>query len=159
MPVTDCDRSNSPYRGTVYINYSDQTNGGDDLDVFIIKSTDGGNSWTEPVRVNDDPKGNKKHQFMCWMHVDPVSGAMNIIFYDRRNYDDSQTDVYLARSTNGGETFENIKISEEPFKPIKSVFFGDYIAVNSYDNFTACMWQRLHDGKLSIQYCGIDFKK
>jgi hypothetical protein len=27
------------------------------------------------------------------------------IFYDRRNYDDKTTDVYLAYSVDGGETF------------------------------------------------------
>lgn len=159
LPVTDCDRSSSKYSGNIYINFSDKRNGEDDVDVFIVKSTDGGNTWSEAVRVNDDPVGNSRHQFMSWMHVDPVSGAVNVLFYDRRNYDDSRTDVYLARSTNGGESFENIKISEEPFTPIKTVFFGDYIAVNSLNDFTACSWQRLQDGKLSIQYCGIDFKK
>lgn len=159
LPVTDCDRSSSPYRGTIYINYSDKRNGEDDVDVFIVKSTDGGNTWSDAKRVNNDPVGNKKHQFMSWMHVDPVTGSVNVLFYDRRNYDDTRTDVYLARSTDGGETFENIKISEEPFKPVKGIFFGDYIGVNSYNGFTACAWQRLHEGTLSIMYCGIDFKK
>jgi hypothetical protein len=159
LPVTDCDRSGSLYKGNIYINFTDKRNGEDDVDVFIVKSTDGGNTWSEAIRVNDDPVGNKKHQFMSWMHVDPVTGAINVIFYDRRNYDDSNTDVYLARSTNGGKTFENIKISEGPFKPTKSIFFGDYIAVNSYQDFTACAWQRLNEGQLSIMYCGIDFEK
>ncbi len=159
LPITDCDRSSSAYAGTIYMNFSDQRNGADDYDVFIVKSTDGGNTWSEATRVNNDPVGNKKQQFMSWMHVDPVTGTVNVIFYDRRNYNDSKTDVYLARSTDGGATFENIKISEEPFTPIKSVFFGDYIAVNSYNDFTACAWQRLEGGKLSVWYCGIDFKK
>lgn len=158
LPVTDCDRSNSNYRGTIYMNFSDQRNGPNDLDVYIIKSTDGGMTWSQAIRVNDDPVGNHKHQFMSWMHVDPITGTVNVIFYDRRNYNDSRTDVYLARSNDGGETFDNFKISEEPFSPIKSVFFGDYIAVNSYNGFTACSWQRLQDGKLSVLYCGINFK-
>jgi hypothetical protein len=159
MPVTACDISSSPFRGTIYINFSDIGNGVDDVDIFLIKSTDGGNSWSKIKRVNDDPFKNNKQQFMCWMSVDPISGAVNIIFYDRRNYDNTLTDVYLARSTDGGETFTNIKISESPFKPDKSVFFGDYIGVASYNDFTACIWQRLDGRVLSVQYCGIDFKK
>lgn len=159
LPVTACDISSSPYSGTIYINFSDRRNGEDDVDVFIIKSSDGGNQWSSAIKVNDDPPGNKKQQFMSWMHVDPVTGAVNIIFYDRRNYEDSKTDVYLARSTDGCENFTNLKISEEPFIPVKNIFFGDYIAVNSYNDFAACVWQRLENQKLSIQYCGIDFKK
>lgn len=159
LPVTACDISAGPNRGTIYINYSDRKNGDDDADVFIIKSTDGGISWSEAIRVNDDPVGNKKHQFMSWMCVDPVSGAVSVIYYDRRNYNGSGTDVYLARSADGGKSFSSMRISEAPFTPVKGVFFGDYIGVNSYNDFTACVWQRLEDSKLSIIYCGIDFKK
>ena len=154
LPITQCDISNSPYRGTIYINYSDKTNGENDVDVFLLRSSDGGSSWSDPIRINDDPVGNGKQQFMSWMSVDPVTGSVNIIYYDRRNYEDLNTDVYLARSTDGGTTFENVKISESPFTPVKSVFFGDYIGVNSYNNFTACIWQRLDKGRLSVIYAG-----
>jgi hypothetical protein len=154
LPITQCDISTSPYKGTIYINYSDKTNGEKDVDVFVIKSTDAGNTWSNPIRVNDDPVGNGKQQFMSWMSVDPITGSVNIIYYDRRSYNDLSTDVYLARSTDGGTTFENIKISESPFSPVKSVFFGDYIGVNSYNNFTACIWQRLDKGKLSVIFAG-----
>lgn len=154
LPVTQCDISSSPYKGTIYINYSDKTNGEKDVDVFVIKSTDAGNTWSDPIRVNDDPVGNGKQQFMSWMSVDPVTGSVNIIYYDRRDYEDLNTDVYLARSTDGGTTFENTRISESPFVPVKSVFFGDYIGVSSYNNFTACIWQRLDKGRLSVIYAG-----
>lgn len=157
LPITACDISNSAYKGNIYINFSDPRNGVNDADIFIVRSTDGGNSWSNAIRVNDDPVGNGKQQFMSWMSVDPVTGVICIIYYDRRNYNDEQTDVYLARSTDGGSTFENMKISEEPFTPVKSVFFGDYIAVNSYNNFTACLWQRMDKGRLNVIYTGKKF--
>jgi hypothetical protein len=158
MPVTACDISKSPYRGTIYINFSDRRNGEDDVDIFLVKSTDGGNTWSGAKRVNDDPVGNKRQQFMSWMAVDPITGAVNIIFYDRRDHPDLNTDVYLARSTDGGETFDNMKISEEPFIPDKRVFFGDYIGVSSYNDYVACIWQNMNKGILSILFCGTDFK-
>lgn len=154
MPVTACDLSNSLFRGNIYINYSDRTNGENDVDIFIIKSTDSGNNWSTPLRINDDAVGNGKQQFMSWMSVDPVTGAVYVIYYDRRDYDDLNTDVYLARSTDGGEKFTNVKISESSFIPAKGVFFGDYIGVNAYNNQVACMWQRMDKGRLSIIYAG-----
>ncbi|MBE2226130.1 MAG: exo-alpha-sialidase [Ignavibacteria bacterium] len=157
LPITQCDISNSPYKGTIYINYSDRRNGENDVDIFMIKSADGGNTWSGAIRINDDPVGNGKQQFMSWMSVDPLTGSINIIYYDRRNHSDLNTDVYLARSTDGGETFLNTRISEEPFVPVKSVFFGDYIGVNSLNDFTACAWQRFDKGKLSIIYAGNQF--
>lgn len=157
LPITGCDISNSPYRGNIYVNYSDIRQGANDADVFLIRSTDGGNSWSESIRVNDDPVGNGKQQFMSWMSVDRITGNIYIIYYDRRNFDDSRTEVFLARSTDGGAWFSNIRISEEPFKPVKGVFFGDYIGVDAHNDFAACIWQRLDGSKLSILYTGIDF--
>lgn len=61
FPVTTCDISGGPNNGTIYINWSDQRNGSDDTDIWFIKSTDGGNTWSSVKRVNDDPPG--KHQF------------------------------------------------------------------------------------------------
>ena len=90
LPITASDNSNSPYKGNIYINFTDIRNGANDADVFIVKSTDGGFTWSDAIRVNDDPLGNGKQQFMSWMSVDPVTGAINIIYYDRRDYNDSQ---------------------------------------------------------------------
>ena len=62
LPVTTCDTSNGPYRGTIYINWTDQRNGEDDTDVWLAKSTDGGDTWSPPVRVNDDT--GQRQQFL-----------------------------------------------------------------------------------------------
>ncbi len=159
LPVTACDISSSPYKGNIYINFSDRRNGDDDVDIFLVKSTNGGSTWDKPKRVNTDTEGNKKQQFMSWMSVDPVTGNIYILFYDRRNYTDSKTDVYLARSTDGGESFRNINISESPFSPTPTIFFGDYVGVDARNDYAACIWTRLDKGTLSIQYCGIDFKE
>jgi hypothetical protein len=149
LPFTDCDISNSEYRGTIYINYSDSTNG--DHDIFIIKSTDEGETWSLPIRVNDDKIANGKEQFMSHFCVDPVTGVINVLFYDRRNYEDNKTDVYIARSSDGGETFINTKISESPFTPTPQIFFGDYIGISSYNNLVSALWMRLDETQLSIK--------
>ena len=154
LPVTCCDISNSAYRGNIYINFTDIRNGANDADVFIIRSSDGGFTWSDAIRVNDDPEKNGKQQFMSWMSVDPVTGSIYVLYYDRRDYNDFSTDVYLARSTDGGSSFVNTRISEKPFTPDKYVFFGDYICVNAYNDFAACIWQRMDSGKLSVIYAG-----
>ncbi len=159
LPCTACDISNSPYKGNIYINFSDRRYGENDVDIFLAKSTDGGNTWVEPVRVNTDAQGNKKQQFMSWMSVDPLTGNVYIIFYDRRNYNDTKTDVYLARSTDGGSTFRNINISEKPFIPTDDIFFGDYTGIDARNDFAACIWTRMDKGILSVQYAGINFKE
>jgi hypothetical protein len=150
FPVTCCDVSGGPYNGTIYINFSDQRNGSDDTDIWLLKSTDGGNNWSEPIRVNNDPPG--RHQFFNWMTIDQTNGYLYFVFYDRRNFsaESVSTDVYMARSKDGGQTFENFKISEEPFVPVPTIFFGDYTNVTAHNNVIRPVWTRLHEEQKSI---------
>jgi hypothetical protein len=154
LPVTACDTSGGPNNGTIYINWTDQRNGDFDTDVWMVKSTDGGNSWTAPARVNDDPSG--KQQFFTWMTIDQTNGNLYFVFYDRRNYTNNNTDVYMAMSTDGGATFVNFKISESPFIPYQSIFFGDYTNITAHDNIIRPIWTRLQDGQLSTWTALID---
>ena len=155
MPILEADLSDGPNKGTLYINWSDQRNGKDDTDIWLSKSTDKGNTWSEPVRVNDDDPG--KHQFFSWMDVDPKTGYIYIVFYDRRAHDDHQTDVYIAYSTNGGETFTNMKVNENSFLPEENVFFGDYNDISAYDGRVRPIWTQQEGYKLSVWTALIDF--
>lgn len=156
MPVLVCDLSSGPNRGTLYLNWADQRNGEKDTDIWLSKSTDGGNTWSKPVRVNDDKKG--RHQFLTWLAVDQVTGYLYCMFYDRRAYDDERTDVYLAVSRDSGKSFKNVKISKEPFDPNKFVFFGDYNHISAHDGVVRPIWTRLQDGVLSVWTALVDVK-
>jgi hypothetical protein len=148
MPVTACDISDSPYRGNIYIMWSDQRNGIHDTDVFLVKSTDGGATWGPVKRVNDDPPG--KQQFFPWMTVDQTTGNIYVVFYDRRDSKDYSTEVYLAKSSDGGETFRNYKISEYPFRSVSGIFFGDYINIAANEGKIHAIWARMDGIDLSI---------
>jgi hypothetical protein len=154
LPVTCCDLSNGPYRGTIYVNWTDQRNGETDTDVWLIKSTDGGLTWGERKRVNDDPAG--RQQFFTWMTIDQSTGYLYFVFYDRRNYTSYKTDVYMAVSRDGGETFTNFKVSESPFTPNSSVFFGDYTNISAAHNIVRPIWARLESGELSLYTALVD---
>jgi hypothetical protein len=148
FPVTACDISDSPYRGNVYILWSDQRNGINDTDVFFIRSTDGGATWGGMVRVNDDV--GVAHQFFPWMTVDPFTGNIHVVFYDRRATIGNATEVWVARSVDGGDTFVNFRVSETPFTPVSHVFFGDYINIAARDGIVYPIWMRMDGTNLSI---------
>lgn len=155
LPVTCCDISAaSANKGAIYVNWTDQRNGTQNPDVWLAKSTDGGDTWTPPMRVNDDDTD--KAQFFSWMTIDQANGDIYIVYYDRRNYDNESTDVYLARSTDGGESFSNFKISESPFIPYSSIFFGDYTNIVAHNGIVRPIWTRLENGNLSVLTAIID---
>lgn len=155
MPVTVCDRSGGAFNGRIYINWTDQRNGPDDTDVWVVWSDDEGDSWSEAVRINDDPPG--KHQFFTWMTVDQITGHLYTVFYDRRDHDDLHTDVYLAVSRDGGLNWENIKISESPFLPRVGPFFGDYNNISAVNGIVRPIWTRSEEGRTSIMTALINF--
>ncbi len=154
LPVTACDTSGGPDKGSIYINWSDQRNGSDDTDVWLTKSTDGGNTWTSPARVNSD--STVSHQFLTWMAIDQITGYLWFVFYDRRNYTDSQTDVYMAVSKDGGQTFHNFRVSELPFVPSANVFMGDYNNISAHNNTVRPIWTRMENSQLSVWTALID---
>jgi len=154
LPVTVCDTSQGPHRGTIYINWSDQTNGVDNTDIWLAKSTDGGNTWAGPIRVNDDTTATQ--QFFTWVTIDQVTGYLWFVWYDRRNYPDTRTDVYMACSKDGGQTFENFKVSETPFTPTSAVFFGDYTNITAHNGIVRPIWTRLESGQLSVLTAIVD---
>ncbi len=156
MPVTTVDLSKSKYKGRIYINFADKRNGKNNSDVFLIKSDDKGKTWSKPKRVNTD--NTVTEQFFTWMSVDPKTGFIYIVFYDRSKYQDTKTDVVLAVSKDGGETFTNTTISESPFLPNPRVFFGDYNNISAYDGVIRPIWTRYENNKLSIWTCLIEDK-
>ena len=148
MPVLMIDNSKSIYRGSLYLVWADQTNGEDDTDIWFMRSINHGDNWTQPERINKDDS--RKHQFFPWMAVDQATGYIYIVYYDRRAYDDFRTDVYLAYSTDGGNNFNELKISEAPFLPSSEKFFGDYNNIAAHKGIIAPIWTRMDEGKTSV---------
>ena len=148
MPTLIADDSETFFRGSLYVTYSDLSSGENDADIWLIRSINRGDSWSSPQRVNKDAPG--KHQFMPVMTVDQATGVVYVVYYDRRAYDDLRTDVYLAYSLDGTGHFSEIKISESPFIPSPDKSMGDYIGITAYKGVIAPIWTRMDDGHTSV---------
>jgi BNR repeat-like domain len=97
--------------GTIYVTYVDNVAHGKqvNLDVLLTKSTDGGATWSQPVRVSATSSG---EQYNPAIAVD-ANGAIDVSYLDRRDDpNDCRTNTYLSRSTDGGATFTDTKITD-----------------------------------------------
>ncbi len=148
LPVLAVDNSVGRYHGMLYLVYADQKNGKDDTDIWLIRSQNRGDYWSKPLRINKD--STRTHQFLPWISVDPANGHVFIVYYDRRNYTDDQTDVYLSYSVDGGNNFSEVKISESSFVPDVSKFFGDYTNIDAFEGMIAPIWTRMENGRTSV---------
>lgn len=131
----------------VSILYSDQSKGSADTEVWLISSFDEGETWGKPLRINQDAPG--KHQFFSSGVVDESTGKIWVMYYDRRNYPNTLTDVFLA-SISPTEKVVEQKISQRPFQPTDKVFFGDYSSIAVMGSMVRPMWTRLDQGALSV---------
>jgi hypothetical protein len=154
FPIINCDLSPSAHNGDIYICWTDQRSGYNDTDVWLVKSVDGGLNWSAPIRVNDDPPG--KHQFFAWMTIDQTNGNLYFVFYDRRNYTSVQTDVYMALSKDGGNTFINFKVSESWFAITPNNYIGHYIGVSAHNNIVRPVWTRIDNNYPSLWTAVVD---
>ena len=148
-PSMAVDRSGGPNNGDIYICFTQRgiAPAGTDPDIVLIKSTDGGSTWTSPIRVNDDPVNNGKDQYFPWCTVDQSTGQLLIVFYDSRDVPNDQAEVFMASSMDVGDTIYNFKVSDQPHTPASIAidesgfgYTGDYIGIAALDSIAYPYW-------------------
>ncbi|MBX2901344.1 MAG: exo-alpha-sialidase [Cyclobacteriaceae bacterium] len=147
-PILKVDNSKGRLNGSLYLTWADQRNGAEDTDIWFIRSTNRGDFWTQPLRVNQDDVG--KHQFMPQLAIDDETGYIYLVYYDRRAYADLQTDVYLAYSVDGGASFKEVKISESPFVPSENRFAAYQLSIDAHKGVIVPVWMRQDEDKISL---------
>jgi len=86
--------------------------------------------------------------------VDQTTGYIYIVYYDRRNYPtNDSTDVYLSKSTDGGDHWTDFKISDEGFYSDGNQFEGDYIDIAAHDGFVRPIWTTIENFASGVWTC------
>ena len=114
-PSCAADRSSGAHRGRLYCAWMDLASNRATTDIFMSHSDDQGSSWSAPIPVTDQ-FANPVDRFNHWLSADPVTGDVNVSFYDTRNDTTGQrfmTDVYFTQSTNGGVSWlaPNVRVT------------------------------------------------
>ncbi len=150
FPVMAVDTSNGPNRGHIYIVWTNVgvpgQNTGNDIDVYLIRSTDGGNTWSSPIVVNQDQETQSNEQYLPWITCDPAHGNLHVIFYDDRDVPDAgQVQTFVANSFDGGLSWSDLRVSDVAFSPVpipglSSGYFGDYLGITARSGIVYPIW-------------------
>ena len=160
---TGCDRGNSvenwrtitmqavavdKHNGNVYMVWEDSRNDATNgYDIYYSRSTDSGDTWSSPIRLNDDPAGRRIDQTEPTIAVAP-DGTVYVAWMDKRD-DPSNLllNLYYTSSSDGGKTWlpdtrlstassdYNVGIAADAGNAA-----GDYMGISAAGNAVWIVW-------------------
>jgi len=153
------DSSGGPTHDNIYLLGSvERESNNDPLDVMFVRSTDGGLTWSDPVRVNDD-LSNNAWQWFGTMSVAP-DGRIDVIWLDTRDDPGGlNSALYYSYSRNAGMTWsQNTRLSEQ-FDPHlgwpQQEKMGDYFDMVSSLDGAHLAWSNTLNGEQDVYYAYI----
>lgn len=131
---------------------------GDTLDVMFIRSTDSGETWSNPIRVNDDNDPGA-WQWFGTMSVAPT-GRIDAIWLDTRDNPGTYlSSLYYANSYDGGLSWSVNQRLSEAFDPHlgwpNQQKLGDYLHMVSDSTGADLAWAGTFTGGQDVYYSRI----
>ena len=121
------DAASSPHFGSVYVCYSRfQSAGAEPIAIYVTHSTDGGETWADPVRLKSPHFASPVHPDRQGCSVDTDSqGTVYVVWQDSVK---KQPVFKMSRSFDGGASFETPRVIAEVtdvgiFDEVRSISF------------------------------------
>lgn len=152
----DIDRSNGPGQDNIYILASvTRLSNNDEGDVMFARSTNGGQTWSPPVKINDDSSP-MNTQWFGTMSVAP-NGRIDAAWLDTRDNPGSDwSALYYSYSTDQGITWsvnEKLSASFDPHVGYPNQDkMGDYFDMVSDNTGAHLAWANTMNGEQDVYY-------
>jgi BNR/Asp-box repeat len=152
------DKSTARVKNRIYASWTDLNgssnpgcnSGSGTAEVYVNHSDDGGNTWSEPVRVTNEGTGSDR--FNQWLDVDRDDGTVYLSYYDTKGDGTRHTtNLYLSKSTDGGQTWADTKVTssatdETVADADQGNQYGDYNGLVAYKQVVHISWTDRRSG-------------
>jgi hypothetical protein len=151
------DRSGTGTNNNVYMLASVQPTGfATGSDIMFVRSTNGGQTFSAPRRVNDDPVNHAKWHWFGALSVAP-NGRIDVVWFDTRNAaNNTDSQLFYSYSFDGGNIWSpNIAVSAlfNPFLGYPNQNkIGDYITIASDNSGANVAYCATFNGEEDIYY-------
>lgn len=148
-PCLAADITNGPRAGWLYLTWA-----GDNIpNIYFSRSTDRGETWSEPVIVHSDTTNDQLWQ---WLALDRTNGDIAIMYLDSRDDPDNiLTSTFVSYSSDGGTTWIDRRAADisgdlrkNPFS--NNSFAGDYSGCAFHDGIIYPSWIDMRSAELNI---------
>jgi hypothetical protein len=125
-------------------------------DVMFAKSTNGGQTWSSPQRLNTD-LGTNKYQWFATMSVAP-NGRIDVVWLDNRDAPSGSylSSLYYCYSTDEGENWSANERLSESFDPHvgwpNQQKMGDYFDMVSDEEGAHLAWANTLNNEQDVYY-------
>ena len=154
------DQSTGPMRGNIYVLASVDPVGVDNQDVNFIRSTDGGQTWSAPIKINTDAADRNAYQWFAMQGVAPNS-RIDAVWYDTRgSLQPAVSQLYYAYSWDGGLTWSQNQPVTTAFNthiayPLGAQKLGDYSHLVSDKNGAHVAYTATFNGEQDVYYLNV----
>jgi hypothetical protein len=151
------DRSGTSTNNNVYMLASvSPTAGTAAADVMFVRSTNDGQSFSAPVRINDDPANPSKWHWFGTLSVAP-NGRIDVVWLDTRNaINNTDSQLFYSYSSDGGSNWsQNVAVSQlfNPFLGYPNQNkMGDYITIVSDNTGGSVAYSATFNNEEDIYY-------
>jgi hypothetical protein len=151
------DRSGTATNNNIYMLASVQPTGSSNgSDVMFVRSSDGGQTFSAPKRVNDDPVNHNKWHWFGTLSIAP-NGRIDSVWLDTRNAaNNTDSQLFYSFSTDGGNTWApNVAVSNA-FNPFLGYpnqnKLGDYLTIVSDNTGGNVAYSATFNGEEDVYY-------
>lgn len=151
------DHSSLATKDNVYMLASVQPTGASNgSDVMFVRSSDGGRTFSTPLRVNDDPVNHDKWHWFGTLAVAP-NGRIDSVWLDSRNAgNNTDSQLFYSYSVDGGVTWAPNAAVSNSFNPLLGYpnqnKMGDYITIVSDNTGGNVAYTATYNGEEDIYY-------
>ncbi|MEM9547343.1 MAG: T9SS type A sorting domain-containing protein [Bacteroidota bacterium] len=154
----DVDHSDGPNRGNVYMLSTVKNGFWSKADIMFSRSTDGGNTWSQALRINDNELITN-WQWFGTLSVAP-NGRIDVAWLDTREDPDGfDSQLYYSYSLDGGENWSDNIVLSDPFDPLvghpNQDKIGDYYHMISDNESAHLAWAATFNGEQDVYYSRI----